>query len=435
MRILKISFIFILISLLLTFISLGKEKETINYKFDKNNDLSMYIATDIHYLSDKLTDNKSAFDKYVTAGDGKQLFYINEIFDAFTDTIKNNKPNILILSGDLTNNGELESHIDLTKKLSSIEASGTNVYVIPGNHDISNPWARKFVEDKQQVTDSINEDEFRSMYSDFGFDNAVLEDDDSLSYLATPSEKVWLLMLDTNNYKTNTTLGYPKMEGSISKSTLKWIEKCISLANKQGAKIIPVMHHSIMNHNDVYYDGYTLDDNNKLIEVFKNNNIDFVLSGHVHVQNIALNKDNNNNLYDIATGSLAVYPHKFGQLNYTSNDNNFVYKTSSVEVSDKVLNNFDKYSRDFFGNSIYNMYYKKLSTYENLSNENIDLMAKTMRTLNLNYYAGIDNNLSDGSINHEDFSLLLNYSNDFLRNYINSITTPSSIDNNYLEIN
>ncbi|MGL6106056.1 metallophosphoesterase, partial [Romboutsia sp.] len=372
MNILKISFVLVITSLLITFACFGKEKETINYKFDTNNDLSMYIATDIHYLSNKLTDNKGAFDKYVTFGDGKQLFYINEIFDALTNTIKNKKPNILILSGDLTNNGELESHKDLTKKLSSMEESGTQVYVIPGNHDISNPWARKFIEDKQYITDSISENEFRSMYSNFGFDNAVLEDEDSLSYLATPSEDVWLLMLDTNNYKTNTNLGYPQMKGSLSKSTLSWINKCISLANEHGAKIIPVMHHSIMNHNDVYNDGYTLNDNNKLIEVFNENNIDFVLSGHIHIQNIAVNKSNDNNLYDIATGSLAVYPHNFGQLNYSTSDDKFIYQSSRLNISDKVLNNFDEYSREFFGNSIYNRYYNKLSKYGNLSKENID---------------------------------------------------------------
>ncbi|MGL6107901.1 metallophosphoesterase, partial [Romboutsia sp.] len=314
-------------------------------------------------------------------------------------------------------------------------ASGTQVYVIPGNHDISNPWARKFIEDNQYITDSISEDEFRSMYSNFGFDNAVLEDEDSLSYLATPSEDVWLLMLDTNNYKTNTNLGYPQMKGSLSESTLSWIKKCISLANEHGAKIIHVMHHSIMNHNDVYNDGYTLNDNNKLIEVFNENNIDFVLSGHIHIQNIALNKSNDNNLYDIATGSLAVYPHNFGQLNYSTSDNKFIYQSSRLNVSDKALNNFDEYSREFFGNSIYNRYYNKLSKYGNLSKENIDIMANAMKSLNLNYYAGIDNNSSSDSFNDEEFSVLLKYADDFLKNYINSITKPNDINNNYLEIN
>ena len=45
---------------------------------------------------------------------------------------------MLILSGDLTNNGEKESHIDIAEKLKEIEKNGTAVYVIPGNHEGEN---------------------------------------------------------------------------------------------------------------------------------------------------------------------------------------------------------------------------------------------------------------------------------------------------------
>jgi 3',5'-cyclic AMP phosphodiesterase CpdA len=118
-----------------------------DYKIKSGKDIVFYTATDLHYLSKGLTDNGEAFNKFISSGDGKQLKYIDEIFNAFTYNIKTTKPDVLIISGDLTNNGEKQSHLDLAKKLKTIEESGTPVYVIPGNHDISNPYARGFKDD------------------------------------------------------------------------------------------------------------------------------------------------------------------------------------------------------------------------------------------------------------------------------------------------
>src|SRR3954453_9640760 len=86
------------------------------YKIKTGNDMTIYTATDIHYLAKDLTDDGEAYKKYVASGDGKQLQYIDEIINAFTYEIENKKPDILIISGDLTNNGEKESHIELSKK-------------------------------------------------------------------------------------------------------------------------------------------------------------------------------------------------------------------------------------------------------------------------------------------------------------------------------
>ena len=41
----------------------------------------------------------------------------------------------LILSGDLTFNGEKKSHEELAEKFKKVEKSGAPVMVIPGNHD------------------------------------------------------------------------------------------------------------------------------------------------------------------------------------------------------------------------------------------------------------------------------------------------------------
>ena len=99
------------------------------------------LGSDIHYLSPELTDYGEAFQYDVDHGDGRLVTYIDQITDAFLEEVVEQHPDILILSGDLSSNGELASHEGLAEKLRRVEAQGIPVAVIPGNHDINNKRA------------------------------------------------------------------------------------------------------------------------------------------------------------------------------------------------------------------------------------------------------------------------------------------------------
>ena len=105
----------------------------------------LLLASDIHYLSKSLTDFGDGFSYKVEHGDGKVVNYIWEITDAFIEAVEKEKPDLVILSGDLTLNGERQSHLDFAEKLEEIEDAGIPVIVIPGNHDINNTAAVQFV--------------------------------------------------------------------------------------------------------------------------------------------------------------------------------------------------------------------------------------------------------------------------------------------------
>jgi 3',5'-cyclic AMP phosphodiesterase CpdA len=414
-----------------------------DYKIKSGKDIVFYTATDLHYLSKGLTDNGEAFNKFISSGDGKQLKYIDEIFDAFTYNIKTTKPDVLIISGDLTNNGEKQSHLDLAKKLKTIEENGTSVYVIPGNHDISNPYARGFKGNKQYVTDYINYKDFSKTYADFGYKEAISKDEGSLSYLAAPSEDLWLLMLDTNKYKDNIKLGFPQVEGELSKATLDWIKKCSALAKENGADIITVMHHNILDHSEVIRKGFTLDNNEEALKVFKDNNLNLVLSGHIHIQDICSDNMDTASTYDIASNALTIYPHQYGILKYFSQDKSIDYNTARVDVegwskdkgiTDENLNNFKKYSEDYFGKFAYDMTTKEFHEASNYSEKEIKSMSETMRTLNLRYFAGTENLNSKDLVNSEGFKLWLNSPESFLKRYALSIVSDKNMDDNSLRM-
>ncbi|MBK1812826.1 metallophosphoesterase [Clostridium sp. YIM B02505] len=443
MRISKIYKAVILISFMFLLVSCDSSSMKLkeDYKIKSGKDINFYITTDLHYLSKSLTDNGDAFNKFVSSGDGKDLQYIDAITEAFTSNIESKKPDVLIISGDLTTNGEKESHVDLAKKLKTIEENGTSVYVIPGNHDILNPYARGFKGDKQFVTDNITDKDFSKIYSNFGYSEAISRDEDTLSYLATPTEDVWLLMLDTNKYKSNISIGAPQLGGELTHKTLNWIKKCSELAKEKGATIITVMHHNILDHSDVVRKGFTLDNNEEALKIFKENKLDLVLSGHIHIQDIASDNKDNPELYDIATNSLAAYPHQYGILKYSSKDESFTYSTAKVNVAqwtkdngikDDKLNNFDKYSEDYFGNFAYNMISKHFTVTDNYSDAEIRLMSETMKTLNLRYFAGTENLNSNDVINSEGFKILTNSSEDFFKSYVQSISSDKDTDDNNL---
>lgn len=64
------------------------------------------LMTDIHYLADSLTDKGEEFQYMVEHGDGKLTNYVWEITDAAFEQAEMLKPDVIILSGDLTLNGE-----------------------------------------------------------------------------------------------------------------------------------------------------------------------------------------------------------------------------------------------------------------------------------------------------------------------------------------
>ena len=73
------------------------------------------VASDIHYQSPKMTDFVGeAFCQFVRWDDGKVIPYLDTITDAFLKETAEKQPDALILSGDLTQNGELVNHESLT---------------------------------------------------------------------------------------------------------------------------------------------------------------------------------------------------------------------------------------------------------------------------------------------------------------------------------
>ena len=78
---------------------------------------TVILATDLHYQSHQADDRGQAFQTFVENCDGKVVEYLPELLEAFLDEVIEKEPSALVLSGDITMNGESINHQELTERL------------------------------------------------------------------------------------------------------------------------------------------------------------------------------------------------------------------------------------------------------------------------------------------------------------------------------
>lgn len=409
--------------------------------------VSFWVATDTHYLDKNLQDGGQAFQNYVTGGDGKMLPYSDEIAESLVYDIEQQKPKFIILSGDLTNNGERSSHEQLTQKLKRIEDLGTSVYVIPGNHDLFNPWSRSFNGDKQIISDSITDKDFTTMYEDFGYSEALSRDKETLSYIVEAASNLWLLMIDSNQYDNNQKYGFPQTDGVVPASTLSWIDDSVKLAAKEHASIITVMHHNLLNHTSMDVSGFKINNSQETMKVFRKNGLNLVLSGHIHMQDIRRSPSDSSSsqetpVYDIATSAMAVNPHQYGVMTFDPLSRTFNYKTAPLNVegwaeangiTDPNLLHFKTYAENTFAMDSFNKAMESLkeSTFTESEKKS---MAEVMAKLNVRYFAGKAGSSSGDIKMLPGYKLWEGVENGFLAGYIQSMAADKEPNNTSLQL-
>lgn len=310
----------------LMLVTAGCQKEEKQASVEKGKDLNIAVVTDIHYLSSRLRDGKELEQRIKANSDGREIGNMDMVIEALIADFGKVTPDALIVSGDLTFNGEKKSHEDLAKVFARIEELGVHVLVTPGNHDINNPFARELKEDKMLKTEYVTPEEFSEIYRDFGFGDAVKRTEDNLSYLYKLNDDAYILMMDSAKYDENTTYDYPYTEGVLSKSSLDLITEAGAMAKETDGVVIPVMHHNILNHSETRNYGYTIENDEEARLKYREAGMKFNLSGHIHIQDIHFI----DGIYDIVTGAFVTYPNKYGIVSVK--DKTMEYHTEWVDV-------------------------------------------------------------------------------------------------------
>lgn len=295
---------------------------------EKPQDMNLRIAvmSDLHYLSPDMIADTEDFEHALNS-DRKLLKESSAILNEMFERVRADKPDILLVSGDLTKDGEQECHAALAKQLQQLQQDipGLKIYVINGNHDIRNYNAKNFntADGKAVLATRTEPEDFKRIYDFVYSDPTVIatftpaegNKAGGLSYVARPVEGLTVIAMDTCRYSSdNTSIGDDEHEtsGAISADLEKWVIEQTAAAKARGDLVIGLEHHGLVPHFDVeptILPMYLVNDYERIAQEYADAGMSAVFTGHMHAVDIAaMTTAAGNTFYDIETGSALTYP-------------------------------------------------------------------------------------------------------------------------------
>lgn len=205
----------------------------------------------------------------------------------------------LLLPGDLTQHGEPENHRWLADRLAQFPYPA---YVVPGNHDVPQQFATE---------QSIGLADFPNYYEKFGY-----FDPTQLYYTCEVLPGVRLIGLNSNGFDA---AGKQLGMGQIDRAQMAWLSGV--LAQVQAETVLVMVHHNVIEHlpnqsKNPMGQRYMLENGAELLALLKKAGVQLLFTGHLHVQDVAQQQ----NIYEITTGSLVSYPHPYRVLEFQQDD-------------------------------------------------------------------------------------------------------------------
>lgn len=249
---------------------------------------SFWVISDTHLIADSLHDHGQAFSQMQKTSQGKDLYYQETALSAFVRMAQKKKPAAIIVTGDVTFNGERVSAEKFAEIFKPLEE--TQLLVLPGNHDIYDGWAREFRGKKQYYAGQISPRMWRNIFKT-SYKNAVSVDDKSLAYSVQLNPNYLLILADSNDYGKEESSTAPATAGFLGREQRRWIKAQLQYASENNLQVIFCMHHNLYAHNPAVNKGYVVDDYRELRKLLAQYNVKLVFSGHIHAQNIMLPQD------------------------------------------------------------------------------------------------------------------------------------------------
>lgn len=249
---------------------------------------SFWVISDTHLIADSLHDHGQAFSQMQKTSQGKDLYYQETALSAFVRMAQKKKPAAIIVTGDVTFNGERVSAEKFAEIFKLLEE--TQLLVLPGNHDIYDGWAREFRGKKQYYAGQISPRMWRNIFKT-SYKNAVSVDDKSLAYSVQLNPNYLLILADSNDYGKEEATTAPATAGFLGREQRRWIKAQLQYASENNLQVIFCMHHNLYAHNPAVNKGYVVDDYRELRKLLAQYNVKLVFSGHIHAQNIMLPQD------------------------------------------------------------------------------------------------------------------------------------------------
>ena len=399
-----------------------------------------WVLSDTHLLEKSMFDDGTEFERVKLTSAGKDLEYQEENIAALVDLAIKEQPTGVIITGDLTLNGEKRSAEKLAELLQPLEENNVDCYVIPGNHDINDGWARTFRGDKAYKTEQINAKDFETIFS-MSYKAVKDKDKDSLSYVIDVNDELQFLMLDTNIYGKLEGTTVPQTKGRLKDETLTWLKKHLEKGKTKNKKTILFMHHNLLKHNELIYEGFVLENTFELQQIIKDYEVPLVFSGHTHTQSIKENKELA--ITEIVSASYAITEQIYGEVTFSTDTIQYEKKRVDVDtwakknqIKEPNVLNYRQFTKDLFVEDGQRMAYGQLIENGLYDEEKLDQIAFFVGEANWQYFTG-NNDFTKEEITKlksEPGYKLLKEEAPFLADYMDSVIKPMELSNNQLTI-
>lgn len=307
--------------------------------------MNFYHLTDLHYYANERIGSSGKCYETKCMLDQKCMAESGAIIDSAFKSIIDDKDNeIVLISGDLTFDGEQQSHDSLVEKLQNLKDNGKRVFITFATHDFY-MHARKYTDEEGETElPKYTRTQLRQLYNDFGYSEAIAEHEKSYSYCVQLTDDVRLLALNDDG-------DFDEFCGYYN-DLLFWIKDQVEDAKRNGCEIFAMTHHPIIEPSPIYpifshkamLGGYEF-----TTPYLANLGLRYVFVGHTHIHDIDyIETKQGNRLYQINTAALTAYPLAYRKVEYS--DAGMDVRTIQVTDIDWDLGGKDviEYSKEHF---------------------------------------------------------------------------------------
>ncbi len=293
----------------------------------KHKPLKLAVLTDTHYYSLESGSSGTAYER-ARAKSQKLLAESGEVLEsAFNQIVDEKESDILLVSGDITADGELTAHKEVIEMFRNLKSRGLRVYIITATHDFRDSGETNAYDGDETVkTATATRDMLFDMYREFGPDEAIAVHRDSMSYVVQLADGYRLFALNDDRNLSG--------KSGFSDECFEWITAQAEKARRDGQFIIAMTHHPLIAPSPMYEligKGDMLGDYERRLYQLADLGIQFIITGHTHIHNISsAQSDRGNVIYDICTGTPIGYPGVIRYLDIRPDDN--IVKASTTYV-------------------------------------------------------------------------------------------------------
>ena len=270
--------------------------------------LVLYVLTDTHYISEKMWEEGDPINNR-EKGDQIAIKSTPQILRTFFDKIlADEEAKHVLITGDLINNGDKQSHLDFIEELKVLTDAGKRVYVTTATHDYAGEGedgdenifhATYYGKDKCSSAERVGKKDLLPLYYDFGpaQSSSVHE---TGSYSLPIQEGYRLIAINDN--------GNGRSHCGLFDEGFEWLVEEIRKAKANGELVFLAVHHPVIPPWEVFraaadfemFGGYQ-----RMRQIMCEENVKIIFTGHTHVQGIKKYTDEQGRFfYDVTTTAL-----------------------------------------------------------------------------------------------------------------------------------